>query len=173
MNRLVRESVGIKLHPDNVNREEGQSWTGDRTVWFTLSNTVKGYSRMGDRTVWLRPPMHDTPIGRGIDLTDWYRYQRSFIISTLKMETVEISETLVFSSILTWLIAWTVALEIIRDWTRASTLRRQHLNARTVTRPAEISSVLHSVWWCGCLLLWSGLPCQCETRTKRTSNSLL
>jgi hypothetical protein len=65
---------------------------------------------------------------------------------------------------------WAVTREIIQDWSRASTLRHQRLSSR----PAEISSVLHGVWWCRCLLLWSGLPCQCETRcTRHTSSSLL
>lgn len=39
-----------------------------------LRSTVKGQSWMGDRTVLLRPE------GRGIDLTNWYKYQQYTVI---------------------------------------------------------------------------------------------
>jgi hypothetical protein len=60
--------------------------------------------------------LYNTPIGRGIDLTNWYKYQRrmSFTTSTLMMETEEISETLVFSSTLTRLIAREGCVTFIR-----------------------------------------------------------
>jgi hypothetical protein len=51
--------------------------------------------------------LHITSIGRSMDFTNWYRYERQIAIQTpnLMMETEKISVTLVFISTLISLIA--------------------------------------------------------------------
>jgi hypothetical protein len=74
--------------------------------------------------------LHNTPTGRDIDLTNW-----SFTISTLMMET-EISETLVFSSILTRLIAREKERLFIH-WTEGQVDAGVSLAKRNIPAPAK------------------------------------
>jgi hypothetical protein len=108
MDRLIKEAIEIRLHPNSIDREEGfkltQAW--NPAIKILQTNTRRDRSRNGQEK-------RQANTGQGAqDLTPgqviyMYIYQQfwSFLKLALKMETELVFETLAFDSTLTWLMA--------------------------------------------------------------------